>query len=48
MNLNAPLGAVESVKGVKAVIAYVVGITVGAAFALPILAALFGISLPVV
>ena len=48
MNLNEPLGTAVRVDGIRAVIAYVVGITVGAALALPILAALFGISLPVV
>ena len=48
MNLNAPLGAVARVDGVRALIAYAIGLAIGAALALPILAALFGIGLPVV
>lgn len=48
MNLNAPLGAVARVDGVRALIAYAVGLAIGAALALALLAALFGIGLPVV
>ena len=48
MNLNQPLDPAVRVDGIRAVVAYVVGIVVGTALALPILAALFGINLPVV
>jgi hypothetical protein len=48
MNMGQPLDPAVRVSGIRAVVAYLVGIAVGTALALPILAALFGISLPVV
>jgi hypothetical protein len=47
MDLNAPLGVVERPAGTAAWLAYAIGLTIGTAVALPILAALFGVELPI-
>ena len=48
MDLNVDLGAVERVEGVRALLAYVVGATVGTVVALPLLHALFGFEVPLI
>jgi hypothetical protein len=46
MDIKLDFGAVERLQGRPALIAYVAGATLGTLIALPILVALFGLSLP--
>ncbi len=46
MEINFDLGAVERLRGGPALIAYLAGAAIGTLVALPILIALFGLSLP--
>ncbi len=48
MDLNFHLGSLERLEGRPALIAYVLGATIGTAFALPILVAVFGLSIPLI
>jgi len=45
MDLNAGLDVAARVEGRRALIGYLIGLAVGTAVALPILVALFGLSL---
>jgi hypothetical protein len=47
MDLHAPLAHIERPAGTGAWIAYAIGLAVGTVVALPILAALYGVELPV-
>ena len=47
MDLYAHIGAVERAEGVRAWLAYLAGAAIGTIVALPILATLFGISVPI-
>jgi hypothetical protein len=47
MDLNAPLTVVERPAGTGAWVAYTIGLAIGIVVALPILAALFEVKLPI-
>jgi hypothetical protein len=47
MDLNAPLNVVERPEGTSALVAYAIGLAIGIVVAVPILAALFEVELPV-
>lgn len=46
MDLSSQLHVVERVEGTPALVAYAIGLVIGAVVALPILAALFGVAIP--
>jgi len=47
MDLNTPLALVERPEGTRSWIAYALALAIGIAVALPILAALYGVGVPV-
>jgi hypothetical protein len=47
MDLHAPIAVVERAEGTPALVGYLIGLALGTAVAVPIIAAIFGVTIPV-